>query len=137
MSSNKCSCVRISVLNDQLQIGTIVWQNFVDQAPEVLRQLYLDDEEDDVDDGGAADEDWMPLPVKEGRKRREFWYNKRTGESQWDQPVMEETEDDCPTIFDYLKFLGYKCKKVDVEDIIWEVDEDCDGCVSWAEFQTM
>ncbi len=44
---------------------------------------------------------------------------------------------DADELFDYLKFLGYKCKKVDVEDIIWEVDEDCDGCVSWAEFQTM
>ena len=44
---------------------------------------------------------------------------------------------DADELFDYLKFLGYKCKKVDVKDIIWEVDEDCDGCVSWAEFQTM
>eukprot|EP00959_Pyramimonas_sp_CCMP1952_P269072 5625551-Pyramimonas_sp.AAC.1 len=25
----------------------------------------------------------------------------------------------------------------DVEDMIWEVDEDCDQCVSWSEFQSM
>jgi hypothetical protein len=24
-----------------------------------------------------------------------------------------------------------------VEDLIWEVDEDCDQAVSWKEFQTM
>ena len=28
-----------------------------------------------------------------------------------------------------LKFLGYKCKRKEVEDIIWEVDEDADGCL--------
>lgn len=26
-------------------------------------------------------------------------------------------------------------KRGEVEDMIWEVDEDCDGCVSWLEFQ--
>ena len=25
----------------------------------------------------------------------------------------------------------------EVEDLIWEVDEDCDQTVSWKEFQTM
>eukprot|EP00955_Chlamydomonas_euryale_P114259 366262-Chlamydomonas_euryale.AAC.5 len=25
----------------------------------------------------------------------------------------------------------------EAEDMIWEVDDDCDGCVSWLEFQTM
>jgi hypothetical protein len=25
----------------------------------------------------------------------------------------------------------------DVQDMIWEVDEDCDQCVSWQEFQSM
>ena len=25
----------------------------------------------------------------------------------------------------------------EVEDLIWEVDEDCDGLVNWAEFQRM
>ena len=25
----------------------------------------------------------------------------------------------------------------EVDDMIWEVDEDCDGMVSWLEFQTM
>ena len=38
---------------------------------------------------------------------------------------------DVDELFDYLKFLGHKCKKAEVEDMIWEVDEDCDRCVSW------
>lgn len=31
--------------------------------------------------------------------------------------------------------LGHKCKKNEIEDMIWEVDEDCDKCVNWDEFQ--
>lgn len=33
--------------------------------------------------------------------------------------------------------LGHKCKKNEIEDMIWEVDEDCDKCVNWDEFQAM
>lgn len=33
--------------------------------------------------------------------------------------------------------LGHKPKRGEVEDMIWEVDEDCDGMVSWIEFQNM
>jgi hypothetical protein len=38
---------------------------------------------------------------------------------------------------DALKKLNYKCKRTDVEDMIWEVDEDCDGLISWDEFKAM
>lgn len=31
--------------------------------------------------------------------------------------------------------LGHKPKRGEVEDMIWEVDEDCDGRLSWLEFQ--
>eukprot|EP00965_Chrysotila_dentata_P115248 3809515-Pleurochrysis_carterae.AAC.1 len=45
---------------------------------------------------------------------------------------------DAEELFEYLKFLGHKCKKAEVEDMIWEVvDEDCDRCVAWDEFKTM
>lgn len=27
--------------------------------------------------------------------------------------------------------------QADIEDMIWEVDDDCDKAVSWAEFQAM
>lgn len=33
--------------------------------------------------------------------------------------------------------LGHKPKRGEVEDMIWEVDEDCDGCISLLEFQTL
>merc|ERR1711988_497684 len=36
-----------------------------------------------------------------------------------------------------LKKLDYQAKRVEVEDMIWEVDEDCDHCVSWDEFKLM
>lgn len=33
--------------------------------------------------------------------------------------------------------LDYKAKRQEVEDMIWEVDEDCDKSVSWDEFKLM
>ena len=33
--------------------------------------------------------------------------------------------------------FGYKVKPTEAEEIIWEVDEDCDKKVSWSEFQSM
>ena len=44
---------------------------------------------------------------------------------------------DSAELLEYLRFLKYDCKKRDVEDMIWEVDEDCDKCVSWDEFKLM
>ncbi|KAL1512289.1 hypothetical protein AB1Y20_005551 [Prymnesium parvum] len=44
---------------------------------------------------------------------------------------------DLDELFESLKALGYKCKKADVEDMIWEIDEDCDRCVTWEEFKAM
>ncbi|PSC72095.1 outer dynein arm-docking complex subunit 3 isoform B [Micractinium conductrix] len=37
----------------------------------------------------------------------------------------------------YFESAGHKAKKTEVEDMIWEVDEDCDGLVKWPEFQAM
>ena len=36
-----------------------------------------------------------------------------------------------------LEFLGKATNKKEVEDMLWEVDEDGDGAVSWGEFQLM
>ena len=30
-----------------------------------------------------------------------------------------------------------KCKRTDIEDMIWEVDEDCDRMINWEEFKAM
>ena len=36
-----------------------------------------------------------------------------------------------------MRILGRRCTKKEVEDMIWEVDENLDGCVDWEEFKTM
>ena len=36
-----------------------------------------------------------------------------------------------------MKVLGRKCTKKEVQDMIWEVDENLDGCVDWDEFKLM
>lgn len=36
-----------------------------------------------------------------------------------------------------LEFLGKATDKKEVDDILWEVDEDIDGAVDWPEFQLM
>ncbi|DBA76788.1 hypothetical protein WJX79_007068 [Trebouxia sp. C0005] len=33
--------------------------------------------------------------------------------------------------------MGHKAKKTEIEDMIWEVDEDCDQGLNWSEFQAM
>jgi len=33
--------------------------------------------------------------------------------------------------------LGHRPKRGEVDDLLWEVDEDCDGAVTWAEFQRL
>ena len=38
---------------------------------------------------------------------------------------------------DQLVKLDYRATRVEVEDMIWEVDEDCDHHVSWDEFKLM
>jgi calmodulin len=40
-------------------------------------------------------------------------------------------------LFKALEFLGKPTNKVEVENMLWEVDEDIDGSVSWQEFQLM
>lgn len=40
-------------------------------------------------------------------------------------------------LYDYLRYLGHKCRRVDCENMVWEVDENNDGGVDWDEFVTM
>jgi len=44
---------------------------------------------------------------------------------------------DAQEIADLFKDLGHRCGKKEIEDMIWEVDEDCDKAVNWEEFRGM
>jgi Ca2+-binding EF-hand superfamily protein len=34
-----------------------------------------------------------------------------------------------------MRMFGRKCTKKEIEDMVWEVDENLDGCVDWEEFK--
>jgi Ca2+-binding EF-hand superfamily protein len=40
-------------------------------------------------------------------------------------------------VTEILKRLGHKPNKYEVEEMIWEVDEDLDSCLTWPEFKLM
>mmetsp|Transcript_39544 Transcript_39544/g.75773 ORF Transcript_39544/g.75773 Transcript_39544/m.75773 type:complete len:186 (+) Transcript_39544:332-889(+) len=44
---------------------------------------------------------------------------------------------DADELVRFFTIMGCQAKRPDVQDMIWEVDEDCDNCVSWLEFQSM
>mmetsp|Transcript_8821 Transcript_8821/g.32330 ORF Transcript_8821/g.32330 Transcript_8821/m.32330 type:complete len:172 (-) Transcript_8821:340-855(-) len=44
---------------------------------------------------------------------------------------------DADELSSVFRILGHTAKKTEIEDMIWEVDDDCDMCVNWPEFQTM
>ena len=51
--------------------------------------------------------------------------------------ASKDNKIDFKELNEQLQKLDYKAKRVEVEDMIWEVDEDCDRCVSWDEFKLM
>jgi Ca2+-binding EF-hand superfamily protein len=79
--------------------GMIHWQPFVDGAAQLIMEVYdLENE--------SLEDDWCELPAHSGRT---YYYNKRSGEAQWDVPV-EDNSDEAneerrlapPTLKDYL-----------------------------------
>mmetsp|Transcript_39922 Transcript_39922/g.55499 ORF Transcript_39922/g.55499 Transcript_39922/m.55499 type:complete len:185 (+) Transcript_39922:254-808(+) len=44
---------------------------------------------------------------------------------------------DADELVRFFTIMACQAHKNDVQDMIWEVDEDCDQCVSWLEFQSM
>ena len=44
---------------------------------------------------------------------------------------------DAEEIAHLFKELGHRCSRKQIEDMIWEVDEDCDKAVNWEEFRGM
>ena len=43
----------------------------------------------------------------------------------------------CADVFEMMKTLKYKITKKEVEEYVWEVDEDLDQCISWNEMKLM
>lgn len=43
----------------------------------------------------------------------------------------------CGDVYEMLKTLKVKASKKDVEEMIWECDENLDGCLDWVEFKLM
>ena len=41
----------------------------------------------------------------------------------------------CNDVMEKLKLLNQKVTRKDVEEMIWEVDENLDGCLDWTEFR--
>jgi Ca2+-binding EF-hand superfamily protein len=128
--------------------GAIDWQEFVSRAPKQLQRIYSQEEED-------PGNDWCELPASDAGKT--FWYNKRTGKSQWKKP--QELVLRGPDLKDYLKkefgradadgtgeldaaeFLEMlkgmtllELTEEEVQDLWSKVDADGDGDVEWTEF---
>jgi Ca2+-binding EF-hand superfamily protein len=43
----------------------------------------------------------------------------------------------CNDVYQMLKRLKVKIQKREVQEMIWEVDDDLDGCLDWSEFRLM
>lgn len=43
----------------------------------------------------------------------------------------------CGDVMEMFKWLKQKTTKKEVEEMIWEVDENLDGCLDWTEFRLM
>lgn len=51
--------------------------------------------------------------------------------------VTRDGKIDAEDLGSVLKQLGYQTKRSEIHDMIWEIDDDCDKCVNWHEFQAM
>jgi len=52
-------------------------------------------------------------------------------------PAFRDGKIDAEELFSLFKWLNHKTSKFEVEDVIWEVDDDGDKCINWPEFQAM
>ena len=43
----------------------------------------------------------------------------------------------CNDVVEMFKFLRFKVSRKEVEEFIWEVDENLDECLDWVEFKLM
>ena len=76
---------------------------------------------------------------------KELEENEAAAQAQIDQLNQDyvdlETNTDkkitCSDVMEMLKRLKVKVNKKEVQEMIWEVDDDLDGCIDWEEFRLM
>ena len=90
--------------------------------PEVLKVHDLDGNEMRSDDV-VREQAELQLKIDELRKRILDYDNSPTSKIH--------TAD----LNEAMRLLGRKCTKKEIEDMVWEVDENLDGCVDWEEFK--
>lgn len=90
--------------------------------PEVLKVHDLDGNEMRSDDVVREQAD-LQLKIDELRKRIQDYDNSPTSKIH------------AADLNEAMRMLGRKCTKKEIEDMVWEVDENLDGCVDWEEFK--
>ena len=90
--------------------------------PEVLKVHDMDGNEMRSDDVVREQAD-LQLKVDELRKRILDYDNSPTSKIH------------AADLNEAMRLLGRKCTKKEIEDMVWEVDENLDGCVDWEEFK--
>ena len=90
--------------------------------PEVLKVHDLDGNEMRSDDVVREKAD-LQLKIDELRKRIQDYDNSPTSKIH------------AADLNEAMRMLGRKCTKKEIEDMVWEVDENLDGCVDWEEFK--
>jgi len=90
--------------------------------PEVLKVHDLEGNEMRSDDV-VREQAELQLKIDELRKRIQDYDNSPTSKIH------------AADLNEAMRMLGRKCTKKEIEDMIWEVDENLDGCVDWEEFK--
>ncbi len=90
--------------------------------PEVLK-VHDEDGNEMRSDDVVREQAELQLKIDELRKRIQDYDNSPTSKIH------------AADLNEAMKLLGRKCTKKEIEDMIWEVDENLDGCVDWEEFK--
>jgi hypothetical protein len=76
---------------------------------------------------GTANDENSQYNLDEGKLRKEL--------SDLDNKPNKKIS--CGDVAAILKYLKQKVNKKDIEEMVWEVDEDLDECIDWNEFRKM
>jgi calmodulin len=125
--------------------GAVGWKEFVTRAPAVLKDLYAEGEEN-------FEQDWVEVFVENSNHvTKSYWYNKRSGKSQWVAPEkpdfashlrkkFEAADYDGSGHLNHAEFfgmvqdLGLGLKETQVYEMLKQIDADGSGSISWDEF---